>query len=85
MHAVIAFEGREQDEPEVVEPTGTARVVHSHFRETVLLWCLGSVFGVGMLVMLIGMCVAEISMHRGTNPAATQSPDSWSLTLSSAR
>jgi hypothetical protein len=85
MDGVIPFESGEQDGRAAVARNTGVRVPRGHVRERILLWCIGSVFGLGMLVMLIGMCLAEISIHRGTVETVTHSAGSSSITLSATR
>jgi hypothetical protein len=57
------------------------RATHQR-RENILLWLIGATFGAGMLLLLLGMIVAEMSMHRTSSAdpsAASAVPSTYSI------
>lgn len=50
-------------------------------RESMLLWCIGAAFGAAMLLLLLGMIIAEMSIHRSSADAGLR-PDSVPSTYS---
>jgi hypothetical protein len=84
MDGALAFEPIEEEAADAPQD-GVSQIAHARLRETVLLWCIGSIFGAGMLALLIGMCVAEISIHRNLAAKSARSSDSSAITLAASR
>jgi hypothetical protein len=60
-----------------------ARKPAAHLRrENVLLWCIGATFGLAMLLLLLGMILAEMSIHRTSNADTDVQPASVAPTYS---
>jgi hypothetical protein len=81
MDGAIALERHEEEAAEAISEDTPSGVSQPRLRETILLWCIGSVFGAGMLALLVGMCLAEISIHRDMTGTATAPVDSSPVTL----
>jgi len=85
MDGAIVFESGEEEAAEARQKNEVPRTPHWRPRETVLLWCIGSVFGAGMFALLIGMCIAEIAIHRGMVETENHHSDASHVTLSATR
>jgi hypothetical protein len=67
------------DQP--VAETGYRASPHTR-RERVLLWCIGTIFGLAMLLLLIAMIAAEMSLHRRSaelNDHPVSAPTNYSV------
>ncbi len=83
MDGAFAYE-RDEESPAICQD-GVSPALEPRPRETILLWCIGSVFGAGMLALLIGMWVAELSIHRSMDGPTTPPADSSPITLAATR
>ena len=84
MQSAVPYEENGGSAAEIGEHALSDSGVAPASRESFLLWCIGSVFGAGMIALLVAMCVAEVSIQRGM-AGENRQPDAPHVSLSASR
>ncbi len=72
MESIVSLDECDLEAGGVERLANVPRTTSPSSRESLLLWCIGSIFGLGMVALLVAMCIAEVSIHRDMSGLGSQ-------------